>query len=164
MTHGDVLIVVKDSPSVKSSPVAVEASSHTKECLNASSKEVKPLTNDPWAAAAAQLPGRHPPGLSPFQVQQLEDRIDRKLAAFDVDMPMNESLEPRVKALEDQIARISDAQTQQVATTQALSSQVNQVQQQVEQQGAKFRHHLDSQLADQMSKIEALLSKRPRNE
>lgn len=164
MTHGDVLIVVKDSPSVKPSPVAVEASSHTKECLNASSKEVKPLTNDPWAAAAAQLPGRHPPGLSPFQVQQLEDRIDRKLAAFDVDMPMNESLEPRVKALEDQIARISDAQTQQVATTQALSSQVNQVQQQVEQQGAKFRHHLDSQLADQMSKIEALLSKRPRNE
>lgn len=164
MSHGDVLIVAKESPSVKPPPVAVAASSHTKECLNAASKEVKPLSNDPWAAAAAQLPGRHPPGLSPIQAQQLEERIDRKLAALDVDTPMNESIEPRVKALEDQIARINEAQTQQVATTQALSTQVIQVQQQVEQQGAKFRHHLDSQLADQMSKIEALLSKRPRNE
>lgn len=86
------------------------------------------------------------------------------MAQIDGDTPMHESLEPRVKALEDQIARLNDAQHHQVATTQALTQQVTQVQQQVEQQGAQFRNHLDCQLADQMSKIEALLSKRPRNE
>ena len=164
MSHGDVLIVAKDSQVSKPPVVAIEASSHTKECLSVSSKEIKPLRSDPWAAAATHLPGRHPPGLSPVQVQQLEDRIDRKLALIDGDTPMHESLEPRVKALEDQIARLNDAQTHQVATTQALTQQVTQVQHQVEQQGAQFRNHLDCQLADQMSKIEALLSKRARNE
>ena len=164
MSHGDVLIVAKDNQVTKPPVVAIEASSHTKECLSVSSKDLKPLKSDPWAAAATHLPGRHPPGLSHVQVQQLEERIDRKLAQIDGDTPMHESLEPRVKALEDQIARLNDAQHHQVATTQALTQQVTQVQQQVEQQGAQFRNHLDCQLADQMSKIEALLSKRPRNE
>ena len=165
MSHGDVLIVAKDSQNHKPQVVAIEASSNTKEYLNASAK---PLESDPWAAAAAKLPSRPPPGLTPVQVQQLEERIDRKLAScipsIDSDSPMPETLEPRVKALEDQIAKLSDSQSKQAATTQALSSQVAQVQQQVEHQGAQFRNHLDSQLADQMNKIEALLSKRPRNE
>ena len=168
MSHGDVLIVAKDSQVSKPQRVAIEASSHTQECLSAASKEHKPLETDPWAAAAAQLPHRQPPGLTPVQVQQLEDRIDRKFASCisssDGDSLMQDALEPRVKALEDQIAKLNDAQHQQVATTQALSSKVTQVQQQVEHQGAQFRNHLESQLADQMSKIEALLNKRPRNE
>ncbi len=168
MSHGDVLIVAKDNQASKPQRVAIEASSHTKECLTAASKEAKPLDTDPWAAAAAKLPQRHPPGLTPVQVQQLEDRIDRKFASCisssDGDSLMQESLEPRVKALENQIAKLGEAQTQQVLNTQALSSKVSQVQQQVEHQGAQFRNHLDTQLADQMSKIEALLNKRPRNE
>ena len=165
MSHGDVLIVAKDSQHHKPQVVAIEASSNTKEYLNASSR---PLENDPWAAAAAKLPSRPPPGLTPVQVQQLDERIDRKLASCipspDGDSPMPDPLEPRVKALEDQIAKLNDSQTKQAATTQALSSQVAQVQQQVEHQGTQFRKHLDNQLADQMNKIEALLSKRPRNE
>ena len=168
MSHGDVLIVAKENQTSKPQRVAIEASSHTKECLTAASKEFKPLEHDPWAAAAAKLPQRQPPGLTPVQVQQLEDRIDRKFASCitssDGDSLMQESLEPRVKALEDQIAKLGEAQNQQVVTTQALTTKVSQVQQQVESQGAQFRSHLDTQLADQMSKIEALLSKRPRNE
>ena len=168
MSHGDVLIVAKDTQSPKPQVGAIEASMNTKEYLTASSKAVKPLEHDPWAAAAAHLPNRQHPGLTSAQVQQLEDRIDRKLAScippHDGDSPMQESMEPRVKALEDQIARLGETQSKQAATTQALSSQVTQVQQQVESQGAQFRSHLDHQLADQMSKIEALLNKRPRNE
>lgn len=96
MSHGDVLIVAKETQSSKPPVVAIEASSHTKECLTATSKEVKPLKGDPWAAAAAHLPGRHPPGLTPIQAQQLEERIDQKLALIEGDAPMQESLEPRV--------------------------------------------------------------------
>ena len=143
MSHGDVLIVAKDNQTSKPQRVAIEASSHTKECLTAASKEFKPLEHDPWAAAAAQLPQRQPPGLTPVQVQQLEERIDRKFASCisssDGDSLMQESLEPRVKALEDQIAKLGEAQNQQVVTTQALTTKVSQVQQQVESQGAQFR-------------------------
>ena len=168
MAHGDVIIVKKGIEQVNTPKVpAVEASSFTKKSL--SSVEV-PL-QDPWADAATKLPHmqRGEIGLTAQQVAQIEANLEKKLhenkgLSSDEDVNMGSSLEPRVKQLETQIAQIVDAQKSQQTQTSNLSTQVQGLQCQVERQSKEFQSHLDNKMESQMAKIEALLSKRMRQE
>ena len=168
MAHGDVIIVKKGAEVVTAPKVpSVEASLHTKKSLGG----VESLVHDPWAEAASQLPHvkRGEIGLTAQQIAQIESNLEKKIhesksSGTDEDVTMAPSLEPRVKQLESQIAQIVDAQKSQQSQTIGLTSQVQGLQMQVERQSKEFQSHLDSKMESQMAKIEALLSKRMRQE
>ena len=166
MEHGDIIIVRKDIPQAVSQAVpAVEASTHTRQSLQGVNTQQK--FEDPWAEAASRLPCmRAESSVSPIQIQQieksLEEKLTKKMATEDV--LMDHTWEPRVKDLEEKLARISEVQQQQASQTDRLTTQVQCVQSQMEKQSQEFRTHLDAKLESQMSKIEALLTKRARQE
>ncbi len=168
MAHGDVIIVKKGVEVVTAPKVpSVEASPFTKKSLGGG----EPLVQDPWAEAASHLPHvkRGEIGLTAQQIAQIESNLEKKIqeakgSCTDEDVNMTPSLEPRVKQLETQIAQIVDAQKSQQSQTVGLTSQVQGLQMQVERQSKEFQSHLDSKMESQMSKIEALLSKRMRQE
>ena len=100
------------------------------------------------------------------QVAHIEKQVEQRLIEkFDKsDDPMTGTVEPRVATLETQIKQLQEAQAQQHMQTTQLAQQVSQVQGQVEQQTHKLQHHMDAKLAEQMTMIEALLTKRSRHE
>lgn len=166
MEHGDIIIVRKDIPQAVSQAVpAVEASTRTRQSLQGVNTQQK--LEDPWAEAASRLSCmRAEPSVSPIQIQQieksLEEKLTKKMATEDV--LMDHTWEPRVKDLEEKLARMSEVQQQQASQTERLTTQVQCVQSQMEKQSQEFRTHLDAKLESQMSKIEALLTKRARQE
>lgn len=166
MEHGDVIIVRKEiAPSITPAIPAIEASSHTRKSLQ--SCPVAAKSEDPWAEAAARLPSvRNDHVLTSQQLHQIEQSLEQKLTkkVMQEDVAMDQAWEPRVRELEEKIAKIVDVQQAQSAQTNAVAQQVQNVQAQVERQSREFQTHLDSKLEDQMGKIEALLTKRARQE
>ena len=168
MAHGDVIIVKKGIETAAPPKVpSVEASKFTKQSL--SGNEV--VHHDPWAEAASKLPHvqRGEIGLTAQQIAQIETNLEKKMqesrsSHSDEDVNMSPTLEPRVKQLESQIAQIVDAQKSQQSQTSNLSSQVQGLQTQVDRQSKESQAHLDNKMESQMAKIEALLSKRMRQE
>ena len=166
MEHGDIIIVRKEIPAAVSPEIpTIEASNHTRKSLqsipNASKKE------DPWADAASRLPSvRAEASISSHQIQQLEKSLEQKIIKKigGEDVSMESAWEPRVKELEQKMAMMSETQQSQMNQTNALAMQVQAVQVQVEKQSREFQTHLDSKLESQMNKIEALLTKRARQE
>eukprot|EP00438_Fugacium_kawagutii_P005165 Skav206282 [mRNA] locus=scaffold922:138713:143392:- [translate_table: standard] len=157
MAHADIIIVKKDNEVSKSFAVPqVEASVHTKHKLTTDDFQ------DPWADAASQLRQQKSQSaadapVSQKQLQNLEQRLVQQIKEVvkpDGDSAMDGSeWEPRVKALEAQVASIGESQQQQIQQTQTL-------QQQVDGQGQALRQHLDMRLGQHMDRIEALLNKR----
>ena len=166
MEHGDIIIVRKEVQPVSTPDIpAVEASSHTRKSLQHVPTKLKP--EDPWAEAAARLPSaRSELIVSNHQISQIERSIEEKLTKKMVseDVQMDPALEPRVKDLEEKIAKIAEVQQQQHVQTNSIATQVQSIQSQVEKQSKEFQAHLDSKLETQMNKIEALLTKRARQE
>ena len=74
----------------------------------------------------------------------------------DQDEHMTPSMEPRLLALEQQMAQLQKHSTQ-------LDGKVDYLHKQVEHQAAKFESSLDSKLQDQMHRIEMLMTKRARS-
>lgn len=165
MEHGDIIIVRKEIPAAVNQAIpAVEASTHTRKSLQGGSSQAK---EDPWAEAASKLPSvRAESIVTAHQIQQieksLEEKLTRKIANEDVSM--ESAWEPRVKVLEEKLAKMSEVQQHQAAQTDRLASHVQSVQAQVEKQSKEFQTHLDTKLESQMNKIEALLTKRARQE
>ena len=166
MEHGDIIIVRKEVQPISTPDIpAVEASSHTRKSLQ--HLPIKPKPEDPWAEAAARLPSvRSELTVSNHQILQIEKSLEEKLTKKmgSEDVQMDPALEPRVKDLEEKLARIADVQQQQHAQTSSIATQVQSIQSQVEKQSKDFQAHLDSKLETQMNKIEALLTKRARQE
>eukprot|EP00438_Fugacium_kawagutii_P015677 Skav235300 [mRNA] locus=scaffold520:4940:14554:- [translate_table: standard] len=158
LAHGDIIIVKKDSEVTKQFEVPkIEASSHTRKQLAADD------FIDPWADAASQLPAAKmarssaDAPVSQKQLQNLEQRLVQQIkevVAGDggADM-LGSQWEPRVKALEDKVAGITEVQQQQVEQTQ-------QVQKQVEGQGQSMQQHIDMRLNQQMQRIEELFAEK----
>eukprot|EP00435_Cladocopium_sp_Y103_P051551 s1144_g16.t1 len=117
---------------------------------------------DPWAAAAQALPSSKMNDtvhakLASFEAaldQKMQDRLQQSLPD---DVPMVPDHEPRLAAMEKQIAQLQ-------AHSGSLDQKVDQIQRQVEMQSANFSNALDSKLSEQMAKIEALMNKRSRTE
>ena len=157
MEHGDVIIVQQQAQHAQ--PVSlprIEASQHTKRAMQQPTADF-----DPWADSAKRLPMRpvEPTSaqISPQQLLQIEQQVVAKLQREQEDVEMIPVLEPRVKSLEDRLNAIETTQQQQLVKT-------DQLQAQVERQAQVFNNHLDVRLAEQMDKLEALLTKRARNE
>ena len=166
MEHGDVLILRKSQEEVRANIIPkVEASTYTLQQL----QKVNPGRDigDPWAEAAKLLPSARSSDstVAAQYFAKIDASLDKKLnERLGEDAVMTPNIEPRVKALEDQIKQIQSSQQAMNQQTQTIAHQVQQVQVQVETQSVQFQSHLDKKLEDQMSKIEALLSKRSRHE
>eukprot|EP00438_Fugacium_kawagutii_P006136 Skav234011 [mRNA] locus=scaffold3484:97196:101892:+ [translate_table: standard] len=156
MAHGDVIIVPREAVRVPTPIIPkVEASQLTKRMLH-QSDEKEPF--DPWAKAAAALPGLKAPQrdvVSQAQFRQLEERLTAKIdgSKESEDAEMLPDHEQRLRTMEAQIQQLQVGQQQQIASTQELRSQV-------ETQGQAFQQHVDHKMNEQLEKIEAMLNKR----
>ena len=96
------------------------------------------------------------------QIAEVEARLEKKILAAVQSKDQDASMEPPV--VDERVSRL-EAQMQQMAThQQQVDSRLGQMQQQIDTQGQQFNNALDSKLNEQMSRIEALLTKRSRHE
>ena len=157
LQHGDV-IIHQDPQESKEIWRPPQAQASRKELQVHLQDEV--FNNDPWAESAQKL--HRKPEVTTAQLSTLEASIDRKIMQqleqklADQDEQMQPSVEPRLQALEQQMAQLQKHSVQ-------LDGKVDFLHQQVEQQAAKFESSLDSKLQDQMHRIEMLMTKRARS-
>eukprot|EP00435_Cladocopium_sp_Y103_P060497 s532_g22.t1 len=165
LSHGDVLIVKAEPQDMNTVALGqVEASAATKGAI-----ALAQSMQDPWAAAAAKLPGSGPSaGLSSAQMSSLEatieQRVLQKLQPRDVDADMTGGDEARLTSLEHQMNQLQQHQQGLAQQQQALESKVDKIGTQFDGHTQKIQKHMDDRLADQFARIEALLSKRARQE
>eukprot|EP00435_Cladocopium_sp_Y103_P021712 s1192_g5.t1 len=161
LAHGDVVIHQESRESHQTwHPPRVQVSPSLMKLKN----QVDPLQNagDPWAATAKTLPSVQVTDTVNAKLASIEATIDQKIQdklqqAMPDDVPMANDPEPRLAAMEQQIAQLQ-------AHSGSLDKKVDQIQRQVELQSTTFTNALDSKLADHMAKIEALMNKRSRTE
>lgn len=163
MVHGDVLVVKQTQGSKSQAALpAVEASKFTKQQLRPADEDW-----DPWAAAAATLPANRV-DVSQAQLRSIEASLEQKLTAklsrTDGDTDMEPGIDNRLTVLESQMKSMQQVQQTQQSQTQALSSKVDQIKNELDVQSSKFQTHLDDKLSEQMQRIEALFAKRHRQE
>ena len=144
--------------------------------------------NDPWASYVPSKAARTPsaPSVDPTlvrvgQIESLAASVDRKLADHmaqvdhklsNADVPMgpppgmdqqvtNEGFEHRLQALEKSMHQ---QQAQQAQHQSQVAHQFQQMQVKIDTQTQSFHSHLDQRMTEQLSQIEALLSKKARTE
>ena len=102
--------------------------------------------------------------LSTPQLAALEASLERKIMnSLQAKMPDGDaSMEP--SALEDRVQHLEKQLSQVQVSQTGLENRVGQIQTQIEHQGIMFGQALDHKLAEQMDKIESLLTKRSRLE
>ena len=94
----------------------------------------------------------------------LEQKLTAKLSRTDGDTDMEPGMDNRLTVLESQMKSMQQVQQTQQSQTQALSSKVDQIKNELDVQSSKFQTHLDDKLSEQMQRIEALFAKRHRQE
>ena len=157
LQHGDV-IIHQDQPTSRETWRPPQAQASRKEIQAQLHDEV--FYNDPWAASAQKLSPKtdgkavHLPSLKATIDQKISQKFESRMA--DQDESMLPTMEPRLQALEHQMAQLQQRSVQ-------LDSKVDYLHQQVEHQAAKFQSSLDSKLQDQMHRIEMLMTKRARS-
>lgn len=168
LQHGDVLITKQQQtkPTAPTGQFAVIASKKTLEHLGSQDPW---LQNDPWQRPPAAVPtSSHMPvtqsSLSTPQLAALEASLERKIMnSLQAKMPDGDaSMEP--SALEDRVQHLEKQLSQVQVSQTGLENRVGQIQTQIEHQGIMFGQALDHKLAEQMDKIESLLTKRSRLE
>ena len=156
LQHGDV-IIHQDPQQSKDTWRPPQAQASRKEVQAHQFDEV--YHNDPWADSAMKLRKLE---VTAAQLSALEATIDQKIShqlgnkMQDHDEQMPPTIEPRIQALEQQMAQLHQRSIQ-------LDGRVEYLHQQVEHQSAKFESALDSKLQDQMHRIEMLMTKRARS-
>lgn len=163
MAHGDLMITKDESAIPKvPKPVTPQVSALTRHQHDNEAW-------DPWASAAKQLPS----AASSTQTsnvaaieQVVEQRVLAKLQPRE-DAPMESTEQAsRIDNLELQVKQLVANQQSADVRTQQVASQVESLQNQMEgYHGAVqvcIEKCIDSKLSEQMQRIEALLSKRPR--
>ncbi len=192
MEHGDVLVTIQTSSKEEPSSVAAGApvaSNRTLKHLSeqwtapipATEASGDPLqSNDPWAQWKPNTVSRNPKPLSASQIASIEANLEKKILANistgsgSDDAVMTPAVDGRVDHLEKQVKQLHDTvgkmqhnmqafQTQQVQHNTQVVNEIGGVKQQMEHQNNSLRSMLDSKLEDQMSRIEALLSKKAKH-
>ena len=184
MEHGDVLIsVIQTNREVqKPNENLFVASRKTFKALQPSSStngidknRQDPLqVDDPWAP---KPPGAPRP-VSVAQLAAIEANVEKRVMANittkqfdDSDVKMDDATESRVARLESQFKQMSENMTsmsssmgafhqQQQAVNNQLGNQVTAIKHQAETQHVSLQAMLDNKMEEQMSRIEALLTKR----
>eukprot|EP00435_Cladocopium_sp_Y103_P030903 s2207_g7.t1 len=178
MDHGDVLIshndTIKDAKTTKDSSII--ASAKTLRHMTAPAKKpdgpsIDPwLTDDPWAPKPSKPVA---PAVTASQLAQIQSNIEQNLRdslpalAPSEDAIMLGPQASRVEALEEQVKQLTtsvghlNGSFNTINNQQhQLGAQVQKIQKQMDSQHASLHTMIDSKLEDQMTRIEALLSKR----
>ena len=178
LAHGDVLIsrVPQKEAPVRPSHGVVASTRTLKQLtggddISADVKSDPWLHQDPWAQAAK--PARPTP-IAKDQIEALTQQVtDKVLAAVGApeDVSMHPDHETRVAKLEEQVkslttnfsqfhGSVTTFQAQQQQHNTQVGSQITAIKTQVESQASSLQGIIESKLDDQMSRLEALLSKR----
>lgn len=179
LAQGDVLISreTKEKEQVASKFPIVAASKRTMQSLRSAGPELPEdpwLKKDPWSGGAPAAKPAPTTGLSTHQITSLEARVEQKVThAIESripDVPIGEGTHPnaRINDLEQKVHTLANSltqfQAQQGKQNQAVCAELQQVKSQVDAQTASFGATLEKKLAEQMEKLDALLSKRGRFE
>lgn len=166
LQHGDV-VVLREEQSSKDvwKPPRMHVSTKTMKKYD----EVADGEFDPWATAASKL-SKKAPAANASSLAALEATIDQKIASrlveskSEQDATMSDVHEPRIAVLEQQIPQLQANQTTMMQQAGTFEKKLDCLNQHIEAQGACFAKTIESQLADQMTRIEALIEKRSRHE
>lgn len=184
MEHGDVLIsaLANHRDSQKQTENLIVASKKTFQALQPSKTthaldKTRPdpcQFDDPWAPQ----PATNAKPVSVSQLAAIEANVEKRVMASiqaktgeESDVAMDEATENRVAKLENQVKQLSESMTSMSSSMSAfhqqqqhvngqLGSQVTAIKQQVDHQNANLKALLDNKMEEQMSRIEALLTKR----
>eukprot|EP00435_Cladocopium_sp_Y103_P066720 s4_g29.t1 len=160
LAHGDIVIHKEEDEHKKVwTPPKVQASGTMMRMMQT---EPDPHTWDPWAAAAKNLPVAQE-GLQ-TQLANMETTIEQritdrmqKMFSSDADVTMNGEMEPRIQAIESQLAQLQ-------SKSDTVEQKVDYLHKQIEVQGQTFTTAMEQKMSEQMARIEALMSKRSRTE
>eukprot|EP00438_Fugacium_kawagutii_P006940 Skav203606 [mRNA] locus=scaffold935:358599:363133:+ [translate_table: standard] len=163
LQRGDVLIT-KIQPTTKpvspNAQFSIVASRKTMDHLRQNEDDPM-LSNDPWLPAAqkSRAQAAAASSVTSTQLVQLEASLEQKMkkaieerapATLAEDVPMEPVMESRLAAVEQHLQQL---QQSQVNTDQ----KVNQLQAQIDHQTQKFGEVMDTKMAEQMERLEALL-------
>ena len=174
LEHGDVVITRHQPVQQRSQGplMPIETGKRTRALLSGAQDPWQVLGQDPWASAAKMSPGEPP--VSHQQLQSIEANLEAKMQKKFAEMTKadeqmtDSSLHDRVNALEAQVSQVAHQQQVQAATSSSLAGQIGQMMQQLENQSTSLEKvmegAIDRKLGDHMTRLEALLSKRPRQE
>ena len=178
LAHGDILITPEMVGNAESNAKDPSGS------VVASQKRIQSLkSHSSWQVDAAQGKpdpwGKHDPWQSRSQKEisvgqmasiqaNLEASLDRKLQERSGDVAMQDEVENRVQALEQQVQQLTTNvqgyQQQQNQHNQTMYHQLQSVDKKVDHQQHAMQGFLDAKLEEQMQRIEQLFSKRGRLE
>ncbi len=182
MEHGDILIstIPNHKEASGSNAGLIVASKRTFAAItnrqmptNADRHSQDPLqTNDPWAKFVASGVKT----VTPTQMAQIETNVQRKVVEVlqsktGEDVNMDSAVDGRVTQLEDQVKKLTDNfaamnsnitnfQQQQQHINGQIAGQMQGIKTQVDKQHSTMQTLLESKMEEQMSRIEALLTKR----
>lgn len=93
----------------------------------------------------------------------IEATIDQKIVSklgekADVDMSRGDANEPRITAIEQQLQQLQQSQQSIVAQARTFEKKLDYFSQHVEAQGSRLAQTMEEQLANQMTRIEALMN------
>eukprot|EP00435_Cladocopium_sp_Y103_P063073 s181_g24.t1 len=178
MDHGDVLIshndTIKDAKTTKDSSIIASAKTlrhMTAPVKKSDGPSIDPwLTDDPWAPKPSKPVA---PAVTASQLAQIQSNIEQNLRdslpaiAPSEDAIMHGPQASRVDALEEQVKQLTNSVGHLNGSFNTinnqqhqLGAQVQKMQKQMDSQHASLHTMIDSKLEDQMTRIEALLSKR----
>ena len=176
MTHGDVLITCTDTVKQQSPQVShgVVASVKTIKAIKQIAEPTKDdpwLQHDPWARPSQAAKPIAKDQLAAMEVS-ITNKIKAAVLAEDASMPA--ASDTRVQELEDQVktlssnftqlhASMSGFQQQQQQHNTQVANQISTLKGQVDSQASSLQGMIESKLDDQMTRLEALLSKRLRS-
>ena len=172
MQHGQVLITRQDSKTLPAEP-AQHVVGHAKTlelCRTADNAAADPwLTNDPWSKAISLAPAVATAPPAPNVLLELEQRIEQTiLSKLPVEKMEVDDQDQRLQQLESQVQHLTTKQALMETTIhehhQQNTAQVQSLQQQMKMQMDMQTQQMSTMLTDQMSRIEAILSKKPRTE
>ena len=175
MEHGDILI--SEEPTKEDNIRGIQtvvASKRTIQHITSMQNGTERSGNDPWLekdpwtqASASSKP------MSASQISNMENAIERRIRdslqqqqETNISMAVDTDNDQRMTQIEQQMhqmqSNFNSFQSQQQAHNRQVASEITNVKTQMEVQTQSFQQILSKQLEDQMSKIDALLLKRPR--
>ena len=168
LAHGDILITKSSENRQQQQDRTYNIVASRKTIHKLQGNEIPdPWTkNDPWGGytptSSSTASSSKQPTLTAGQIASVEANIEQRIRASlntqarDEDVPMdgtNSALEARVATLESQIQQVSVQQQQ-------TDAKIGHFQQQMDHHYTSLNNNIESKFNDQMSRLEALLSKR----
>ena len=172
LQHGQVVITVSDAKHAPAEPdTKVVGQATTVALCRPADGAVDPwLAQDPWSKAVTQIAAHPAQQPVPNVLHELEQRLEKTLLDK---LPVSDRMEvdgqdQRLQVLEQQVQQLASRQTSLEHTVQdnhqQNTAQVQSLQQQMKVQLDMPSQQMQSMLTDQMTRLEAILAKKPRTE